>query len=301
MASSPPMRASAIIYGRDQKFAAALAIVAAVLLFLAMSATLWAHGGLHDAIEHVTAQIAETPNDAWLYFQRGELHRMHQDWGNAAADYDRAATVDPQLAIVDLGRGEMLRAQQQWPAAREALDRFIRRAASDPNGYAARARVWSDLGQPESAAEDYASAIDRSPHPSPELYVAWARARAAAGRTEDALNALAAGMSRLGQAVTLVVPAIDFEVALGRADDALARLDAFTQTQARKERWLLRRGEILEQAGRRPAAQNAYHAARTALRALPDGRRLTGRMQKLSDDLEKAIKRVGEPPGQTKP
>ena len=276
-------------------------VAIALTILFAMPATLWAHGGLHDAIEHVTGKIAESPNEGWLYFQRGELHRMHQDWGNAVADYDRAATVDPQLAIVDLGRGEILRAQQQWTAAREALDRFISRAANDPNGYAARARVWSDLGQPQSAADDYARAIDRSPRPSPELYVAWARSLAAAGKTEDALNALAAGMSRLGQVVTLVVPAIDFEIALGRVDDALARLDAFTATQPRKERWLSRRGEILAQAGRRPEAQHAYHAARAALRALPDGRRLTGQMQKFSDDLEKAIKRLGESPRQTKP
>lgn len=275
-----------------------------VLAFLALAVSLpasFAHEGLEEAIEIVTAQIEAAPGKAWLYFQRGELHRAHRDWLPAAADYDRAETLDPQLAIVDLGRGEMLRAQRQHTAAREALERFVARAPADPHGYAARARVWSDLGQPQSAAEDYARAIERSARPLPELYLAWSGALTAAGRNSEALGAVNAGITKLGPAVTLVLAAIDLEVALGRTGDALARLDAFMATQARKERWLLKRGQILENAGRRPEAAHAYNAARAALRALPHERRMTKQMLKHAGELEAAVKRIEGPGGLKQP
>src|SRR5678810_237149 len=67
-----------------------------------------AHEGLHEQIAAITAKIKRDPKNASLYLQRGELQRLHRDWSRAAADYDRAAGLQPSLKIVDLARGKML-------------------------------------------------------------------------------------------------------------------------------------------------------------------------------------------------
>ena len=61
-------------------------------------------------------------------------------------------------------------------------------------------------------------------------------------------------IAALGEPVTLQLFAVDLEVQRERWDAALERIDRIAARSARQETWLLRRGEILEQAGRSEAA-----------------------------------------------
>src|SRR5262245_7785095 len=73
-----------------------------------------AHGDLHEQIAAATSQIEKNPKNAELYLKRGELHRAHEDWDAALADYERAAILNPKLIVVDLARGKVLLAAN-WP------------------------------------------------------------------------------------------------------------------------------------------------------------------------------------------
>src|SRR5687767_13149937 len=81
-----------------------------------------AHAGLHEQIVAITAKIKRDPKNASLYLQRGELYRLHRDWSRAAADYDRAARLQPDLKIIDLVRGKMLFEAGWFQRARFSLD-----------------------------------------------------------------------------------------------------------------------------------------------------------------------------------
>ena len=65
-----------------------------LILLIAICLVVWpsfvyAHEGLHEQIAAITAKIKRDPKNASLYLQRGELHRLHRDWGLAAADFSR--------------------------------------------------------------------------------------------------------------------------------------------------------------------------------------------------------------------
>src|ERR1051325_10483416 len=83
-------------------------LMAVVVCLSLMSSFALAHEGLHEQIVAVSAKIRRDPKNASLYLQRGELHRLHRDWTRAAADYDRASRLRPDLTIIDLARGKML-------------------------------------------------------------------------------------------------------------------------------------------------------------------------------------------------
>ena len=71
------------------------------------------------------------------------------------------------------------------------------------------------------------------------------------------------------------------ELSRGRYERALERLERIAAQSPRKEPWLIRRGEILEQAGRTDEARAAYAGALEAIESLPSTRRWNRAAQRL--------------------
>lgn len=267
---------------------------AAILLAL-LPRSASAHGDVHEAIVEVTHEITAKPKEAGLYLRRGLLHRVHQDWAAATADFDRALELDPELAVADLARGEMLAQAGKGTEAKAALDRFLTRRPGDAAGLAARSRVLAAAGEWKRAADDLARALAAAKSPEPALFLDHAHALQRDGRVDEALAALDRGARRLGPLINFSLAAIDLEIAAGRSEAALARLEKVIANAPRKERWLLRRGQILEKAGSREAAHEAYRAARSALEKVPAARRQSAADQDLRQTIETSLTRTTPP------
>jgi len=264
-----------------------------IALFILAPEFLVAHGPLDEQIAQVTEEIARNPHDANLYLKRGELHRFHEDYPAAQKDYDHALRLDPALAVVNLCRGQMMLEAGWYEQALPHLNEFISQHPRHPEGLVARARVLAKLGKNLAAAADFTEAILQQAAPAPEHYIERAQALSAAGSEsrdmEIALRGLDEGIQKIGPIVTLQLCAIELEVALRRYDAALQRLDQIMATSARKEKWLMRRGEILQLAGRREEARAAYQQALQEMAALPLHRRQTKAVQDLEIRLLTAL------------
>lgn len=284
-------------------------ILPGLLLALLAPALLRAHGDLHEQIAEVTKQIGKDPKNAELYLKRGELHRAHQEWDEAQADYDRAITLDPGLFVIDFTRGRMF-LEAGWPhSAKNSLDRFLRRQTNHVEALTSRARALVKLDKRLDAAADYTAAIQHSAAAAgrPELYIERAQALAGEGEAhyEEALRGLDQGMQKLGTLVTLQLYAIDVELRRKQFDAALERLEKIAAQSPRKETWLARRGEILQQAGRPEEARKAYEGALQAISTLPPGRRNVPAMVELEKRIRAAMENpsaaVANPPEASKP
>lgn len=248
-----------------------------------------AHEGLHEQITAITAKIKRDPKNASLYLQRGELHRLHHDWSRAAADYDRAARLQPGLTIVDLARGKMLFESGRFGRAKLVLDLFLTKQPNHFEGLMVRARVLANLGSTAGAVEDFTRAIAQSA--DPELYLERAEIIARDEKhIDEALNGLDDGIKRLGPIVTLQLRAIELELRRQNYDSALSRLDLIAAQSERKEAWLVRRGEILKLAGRDEEARAAFNAALLAIESLPPARRQSKAVRALQVRAHSALK-----------
>ena len=128
------------------------------------------------------------------------------------------------------------------------------------------------------------------------LYLERAKALAAAGdsRIDEALGGLDEGIERLGPIVTLALYAVELELRKNRYDAALKRLDAVMSQSARKERWLLRRGEILEEAGRIDEAREAYTRALEAIETISAHRRSTRAVEEIELKVRTSLVRLAQ-------
>jgi predicted Zn-dependent protease len=257
--------------------------------WLFLNAVADGHGPIHEQIEEATRRIEREPRNAALYLKRAELYRFHSDWRAALADYRKTRLLDPGLDVVDFCEGRMLLEANSPEAAKRSLDRFLSRHRDDAEALWVLARVEAKLGRADAAAEDYTRALARFSQPKPEHFLERARALAAAGRPEQAIAGIDAGIQRLGPLVTLETDAIDFELRLKRYDAALARLARIQEQSPRKERWLARRGEILVQAGRGQEAREAFAQALQAIDALPVQLRATHAMKELEQQCKASL------------
>ncbi|HKY31797.1 MAG TPA: tetratricopeptide repeat protein [Candidatus Polarisedimenticolia bacterium] len=280
----------------------------AVLLALAMAMASGpgtpAHEGLDEQLREATRRIERAPGDASLRLARGELHRARGSWALARADYAEAARLDPRMEAVDLCLG-LLHVQSGEPArAVAALDRFLARRPGHADALIGRARARAALDDAAGALSDYDAGIAAyadPARPQPEHYLERAGLAAKRGDIPRALRGLDEGLARLGNPVTLQMMAIDLESARGAVHAALARVDAILAAAGRKERWLKRRGEILERAGRRAEARAAYEDALAALATLPAGRRGSDAARRLEEELRQAARRLEDAPAQGAP
>lgn len=271
------------------------ALPASLVVVAAMVSPAWAHRPLDEQIRDVTLRLQSSPRDASLLLKRGELHRAQGEWGAAERDYVAARAIDPSLDAVDLCFGTMLlQSGSRLPEARSVLDRFLTKRPGHSDGLVTRARVRAKLGDHEGAVRDYDAAIASfapPARPQPEHYLERADELAALGdaRLDEAVRGLDEGLARLGEPITLQMRAIDLDVARGRHDAALARVDRILSHPGRRERWLKRRGDIQRMAGRLQEAHGSYQEALAAITALPEGRRAAAATRKLEEDLRDAL------------
>ena len=152
--------------------------------------------------------------------------------------------------VVDLGRGKLWLDSGEYEKAKRALEIFLSKEPNSYEGVITKARVFVKLNQTEDAVRYFTKAISLAPRDSSEIYLERSRTLVSGDKIPEALLALDEGIDKTGGLVTLQSEAIELELKLGNFDSALARLDRLAAGMPRKEMFLLRRAEVLLQAGK---------------------------------------------------
>ncbi|HVT45083.1 MAG TPA: hypothetical protein VMT00_11905 [Thermoanaerobaculia bacterium] len=224
------------------------------------------------------------------YLHRARDLRERRLWRAAAIAYERAAHLDPATPA-EKELGMMMLECGKPKHAVIALDRHLDSAPNDAAAFVARARAHALLGDGLAAAADYSRAIDLLDSPDVDLYLERALTlREMEESAAEAVRGLDEGIARLGPLLTLELAALELEVRASDFDAALARIDHLASASPRKEMWLARKGEILEQSGRKEEAARTYREAFAALASLPPQLRMSRPMQELEQRLLRRLR-----------
>ena len=256
-----------------------------VILFMMVVVGAWPHAELEEQIAALTEQMGREGESAELHLRRGEVYRLHEDWGAALADYARAQQIDPKLREVEFARGRMYLEAGRLDEAKTDLDHFL---ADNPQHAGARlalARVFVKMAKPLLAADEYTSAIACMSEPTPDYYIERARTLASAGtqHLSAAVRGLDEATAKLGPVVTLRLVAAELEAKAGNFDQAEARVKDIMGQSPRKDIYHVQLGDLYENWGKPEKAKEAYAKAVAEIEALPE----TQREKRFSQDLEK--------------
>jgi tetratricopeptide (TPR) repeat protein len=260
------------------------ALLLAALLHPLLPRAAGAHQDLADVLAAHERESDRRGSDPAGHLEEANLRRQARDFDGALVSVERAATLGADPGDVAIVRGQVY-LDAGWPgAARAEVDRALRTHPERFHVRLTRARASHRLGELTAAAADYRTALAGMRSPTPDHVVEYRDVLLEAGDTAGALAALDLGMTRIGPVPTLQLPAIDLALALGRDADALRRIDALLAQNPRNERWLARRGEILQRSGRTNEAKHTYTVALALIEARPAGRR-GGRVRALEQRL----------------
>lgn len=248
-----------------------------------------AHGTHSTLLARVDERLAAQPSSGDLWYQRGVLEFEHEDWAAAAVDFEKAQRHAPGKFPVLWWQGRILDQQGNFTDAKSALDRFLAETPGHWGGLASRARVEAKLGRHKESLDDFRAALAANPEAQPDGVNEVAQALAHNGLTDEAVRVLEAGMKRLGPIPSLQLKVLEMEVAAGRCDSALSRLDAMQRSAPRPEPWMEKRASILAQAGRPGESRAAWQALVSHLRSLPANERDSHAMARLAERARQAL------------
>ena len=264
----------------------------ASLLVLVQTGPVFGHGGYHERIAELTAETKKNPSDPLLHFALANLHGQHGDLKLALLNVDRVEALAPGKFLTDLLRGQAWLVAGEFAKAKEALDRQLVCHPESGQAWLLRARANQKMGQHPASLADYREALKRTASPDPDLVQEVAEALATHGQAEEAAQVLAAGIDKLGKIPSLVLRALDLEIALNDFDAALRRVEEARQTAPRPEPWMARRAAVLTKAGRIEEARTAWKALLAHLDSLPARERNSNSMSRLAKEAHNALAKL---------
>jgi tetratricopeptide (TPR) repeat protein len=267
---------------------AAVALLVGLLLRF-QAGLVFGHGSFHERIDYLTKALEERPSDPVLRLELANLHGLHGDTELALENLDKIDALAPGKFPTDLIRGEAFLVARNFAKAKEVLDRQLVSHPETARAWLLRARAEQELGQQEASLADYREALKWTSSPEPDLVEELANALAAAGKKQEAVQALTAGVERLGKIPSLVLRAVDLEIETKNFDAALCRLEQARQEAPRPEPWMARRAEVLARAGRIEESRSAWKELLAHLGSLPDHERSSRAMTQLTEKARDAL------------
>ena len=241
-----------------------------VLLGARIGAT---HPGVEFLKDAARDEAAARPLDPEAHLHEAKAHQVAGEWDAALDAYARALECGADPDEVGVARGQVqLAAGRAWLAKRE-LERVLARRPDVAGALLERGRTWRALGRPAKAGRDLRHAIARLPRPTPDQVFECRDALLAADDPDAAVLALDQGIARLGPVPSLELAAVELEARLDRPTAALRRIDRLLGEAPNNEAWVVRRGELLAQAGRNDEARAAFARALAMIEARPASRR----------------------------
>jgi len=255
-------------------------------LFWLLTALASAHPGGHDRVAEVEARMEGDCPAAGL-LTRAAIYRQMDHTAEAQADFDAARRCDPELEGLDIEEARLHLDLDAPARAQELLERHVSRVDGDA-GWVLLAQAHMAQQAFAEADTAFARALGDDVGASPDHVLSWAEARERSGRVAAALEVIERGLEPMSGSPALQDRAVELEVALGRYDEALARLDVRLQAMPTLLATWVQRGDALVEAGRCPEAKASYGEVLTRWETLPS-RLQNRRMAAVRDEAKRKM------------
>lgn len=122
------------------------------------------HGQFAEAIDAYNQVLAQRPNDATTYYDRGVAYARLNRWSESADDYTRAIEHNGGTARVYNNRATAFAQQHQYKRAIEDYTRAINLEPGNAMAFRNRGLAYHDSGQLKDAIDDFTVAIKLEPN-----------------------------------------------------------------------------------------------------------------------------------------
>ncbi|MGH9615558.1 MAG: tetratricopeptide repeat protein [Acidobacteriaceae bacterium] len=119
------------------------------------------YGGAETLLSKaLAAELADSPERARIFYDRGYIEEMQHQPAAAEADFREAESIDPKQFESFAALGRLLAQQRQWKQARQQLETAAKLQPASGNAREAVAGVARTLARVDGELHDYAAASD---------------------------------------------------------------------------------------------------------------------------------------------
>jgi tetratricopeptide (TPR) repeat protein len=277
-----------------------------LVLALAGTGAASANPGHEVTVAELSAQIAQSPAQPELYFQRAWNYREMSRPAEARADWETCLKLNPGFlpASRELARADALAGNA--PAGIQRLRQAMAAAPADqafhrPGCSSVLAELLLKLGKNEEALAEAQAGLDAAPDLLLDLCLLRSEAQRRLVRHDDRVRDLATAMKTL-RSFVVKTKWYDALIEAGHGAEILTDVEQEISTTRYHAAWLIRRARIRLKAGEPTTAANDLNAALTEIesRLRPENpdislicdrglvRALQGDHEKATEDLELA-------------
>ncbi len=273
--------------------ACATAACALFLLLLIPAPNLMAHPGVEDRIHLLSEDIVASPNNQYLYVQRGLAYSNNAQPQLALADIKTAETLGDPLDVA-FARGILLYRAGDFTAARVYFDRYLQAHPRHLASLEYRARMLRDAGVNAAALADFQQIFALKATPDPGYYISAARIMVALPEygIDGAIALLDKRMDQVGVLSSLQRYAIELETDRQHYDAAITRMATLDKALRATPQWQVEVAQLHMQAGQPEQARGLLEQADSRLRAL---RSNTARVE-LQRTIQRLLQELGPIP-----
>ena len=251
------------------------------------------HDGLLRQIRQKTKEIEAHPKDANLYFERGYLYQLHEDYRKALQDYNVADMLGFVRSILAFRKAEVYYLLRDYDSALSCLKWYQERAPKDVLTSLLESRILREKGEVKAAIPVFHHFIQEVEDLTPENVLEYSELISSNGDLTSAIEAIEEGMHRLStRPPTLLLREIQLYSRLGANDQVEKRYNELILTGGRKEHWYYEKARFLHQIHRDDKAEIALMQAGIELESLPDRLKNGSAMQELQQKISSLKKEI---------
>lgn len=256
---------------------------------------MWGHGDLEKRIIAKTKAIAQTPNNATLYLERGFLYYQHEEWDNALADYLQAKALGFQEKILHYRMAETYLELYLFKSGLICTQQYLTQDSVDVKIHKLRGELFQKSRAYDKAITSFEYVIKHSIDLTPENYVTLAEVYLAKGPAyrEAVLEVIERGLNQLGKHVyVLQEQKLNYLKKFKLVKKAIEQYDVIIHQNNRKEGWYYRKANYLYQQKKCKPAKTYAEKAKQAFESLNPHQQKTKAMIQLLADIHTLLQKL---------
>ncbi|PWK17986.1 tetratricopeptide repeat protein [Xanthomarina spongicola] len=240
-----------------------------VLCICGLSA--FAHGNLSIQIKEKTNEIAKSPNNAKLYYERGFLYQEHLEFENAITDYLKSIKLGYSDKEATFKLAEANYEAYHFEEALSYADSYLALDSLDVRIYKLRAQILFNLLEYKDAINSYNYFITKAIDIRPEDVVEYSKIILA--ETPDdytkALEVINLGLNIIGEnTFSLQLKKLEYLENSNQTSLAINQYNYFILNNNRKEFWYFKKATYLLENNQIEQAKIALQQSRVAIQML---------------------------------
>lgn len=246
----------------------ALFFLSLVVLFGASFNKILAHGPVHEAIIQLTKEIESAPDSIFLYFERGALYKIDEDYDKAIADFEQVLSRDYSIHTAYFQLADIYFKKEYFLECKYHVDHYLTLAPNAASAYQLRGTLYKLQGEIDLAIADFQKVIALRGNRIVPGEVLQLSQLLNIHHPSRAIQILEYGLDRLPANISLESSLIDLTISIGDYEKAMNHINQILSTTPRKEFWLLKKAAVFEAMGDCEQAKTTYHHSLSEIASL---------------------------------